>query len=222
MGREITGIFMRGASEVSIWWKILQAKKSWTPQESPWKRSTKFPRIFQLIFSFLKKNKAGNFPINFIISLKNNLRKENFSNYKARKLNFKSLFSLIIKMELFSFLIIYNKIMKIENVNHNRKLTWGCIWHLISLVDVLSDLLSAASFDLIVWSFVIFRRWWAWTQLSQINSEHSTHQDVAGLSSLQLLHLTVSSALLLLPLPPDPSSVCVKLINSIKNWFSMM
>jgi hypothetical protein len=28
MGREITGIFMRGASEVSIWWKILQAKKS--------------------------------------------------------------------------------------------------------------------------------------------------------------------------------------------------
>lgn len=74
------------------------------------------------------------------------------------------------------------------------KFTCVCTWHniLLPLVDAFCVSDTAASFGLIVWSFVIFRRWCAATQLSQMNSEHSTHHDVAFASSAQLLHLMIS------------------------------
>lgn len=75
-----------------------------------------------------------------------------------------------------------------------KRLTCVCTWHNILLLLPAAFCVSetAVSFGLIVWSFVIFRRWCACTQLSQMNSEHSTHHDVAFASSAQLLHLMIS------------------------------
>lgn len=85
-------------------------------------------------------------------------------------------------------------VLRFERIVIEKRLTCVCTWHNILLLLPAAFCVSetAVSFGLIVWSFVIFRRWCACTQLSQMNSEHSTHHDVAFASSAQLLHLMIS------------------------------
>lgn len=92
----------------------------------------------------------------------------------------------------FSWIIRRKKHLKKQFLKrYSMHITCGWMWHINILSSHVVDWLStnASSFDLMVWSFVIFKRWWAWTQLSQMYSLHSTHHDVAGASSEQLLHL---------------------------------
>lgn len=82
--------------------------------------------------------------------------------------------------------------VSLSHVSQNSdNFSCGWMWHMSVFSSLVDDWLSvrASSFVFIVWSFVIFKRWWAWTQLSHIYSAHSTHQDVATASSVQLLHL---------------------------------
>lgn len=98
-----------------------------------------------------------------------------------------------------------------QRISANLCLTCGCVGHLISFLVSLSLLISAASFDLMVWFLVILSCWWTSTQESQIRSQHSTQKLEAGLSSLA--HLGSSSTEPDDdPLPLAPSSVCA--------WFS--
>lgn len=40
-----------------------------------------------------------------------------------------------------------------------------------------------------LWSFVILIRWWAFTQMKQMNAKHSTHHEVAKALSEQVWHM---------------------------------